>query len=131
MSVCGELLFLEYNVSRMSVDDGIDIVAMKNNKTFYIQVKTVQVRTAGFGVKIRTKSYNRYNGNDCYYIVVARGSDTKFIVATADDIRRLVAKNEIVQSETYLSIRFTQNMGKLFIGSEDIEYMINSFDRIK
>ena len=130
MAVCSELLFREYNVSRMSVDDGIDVVAMKNNKTYYIQVKTVQVKSGGFGVQIRLNSYNRYNSNDCYYIIVARGVSTQFIVATADDIRRLMDKGVVKKGEKVISITFTQNLGSIFIGEENVNYMINSFDRI-
>lgn len=130
MAVCSELLFREYNVSRMSVDDGIDIVAMKNNKTYYIQVKTVQIKTEGFGVQIRLNSYNRYNSNDCYYVIVARGETTQFIIATADDIRRLIDKGSVKKGDKSISIRFTQNMGNLFVGDENVNYMINSFDRI-
>lgn len=129
MAVCSELLFREYNVSRMSVDDGIDIVAMKNNKTYYIQVKAVQIKSEGFSVQIKTKSYEKYNGNDCYYIIVARAEKTQFIVATADDIRRLISK-KIVKGDKQISIRFTQNIGSLFVGSENVDYMLNSFERI-
>lgn len=129
MAVCSELLFREYNVSRMSVDDGIDIVAMKNNKTYYIQVKAVQIKSEGFSVQIKAKSYEKYNGNDCYYIIVARAEKTQFIVATADDIRRLISK-KIVKGDKQISIRFTQNMGSLFVGSENVDYMLNSFGRI-
>jgi hypothetical protein len=39
-SVLSELLFRGYNASIMSVDEGLDIVATKNNKLFNIQVKT-------------------------------------------------------------------------------------------
>lgn len=130
MAVCSELLFREYNVSRMSVDDGIDIVAMKNNKTYYIQVKTVHIKTEGFGVQIRLNSYNRYNSNDCYYVIVARGETTQFIIATADDIRRLIDKGSVKKGDKSISIRFTQNMGNLFVGEENVNYMINSFNRI-
>ena len=130
MAVCSELLFREYNVSRMAVDDGIDLIAMKKNKTYYIQVKTVQVKTDGFGVQIKVSSYNRYHGNDCYYIIVARGAVTQFIIATADDIRRLMDKGSAKRGDKMISIRFTQNMGSLFIGEENVDYMINSFDRI-
>lgn len=129
MAVCSELLFREYNVSRMSVDDGIDIVAMKNNKTYYIQVKAVQIKSEGFNIQIKTRSYEKYNGNDCYYIIVARAEKTQFIVATADDIRRLISK-KIVKGDKQISIRFTQNMGSLFVGSENVDYMLNSFERI-
>lgn len=130
MAVCSELLFREYNVSRMSVDDGIDIVAMKHNKTYYIQVKTVQVKSENFGVQIKTKSYERYNANDCYYIIVARAETTQFIIATADDIRRLIERG-ITKGDKYISLRFNQNMGSLFVGEENVDYMLNSFNRIK
>lgn len=130
MAVCSELLFREYNVSRMSVDDGVDIVAMKYNKTYYIQVKTVQVKSASFGVKINAKSYERYNANDCYYIIVARAEMTQFIVATADDIRRLIDRGS-VKGEKFISLQFTQNMGCIFVGDENVNYMLNSFERIK
>lgn len=131
MAVCSELLFREYNVSRMSVDDGVDVVAMKNNKTYYIQVKTVQIKSEGFTVKIRIKSYERYSSNDCYYIIVARARVTQFIVATADDIRRLVDSGEAIRGKEYISVSFSQNMGKLFVKSSNVDYMLNSFDRIK
>lgn len=131
MAVCSELLFREYNVSRMSVDDGVDVVAMKNNKTYYIQVKTVQVKSESFIVKIGLKSYERYNSNDCYYIIVARALATQFIIATADDIRRLTDSGEANKGKDYISISFSQNMGKLFVKSSNVDYMLNSFDRIK
>lgn len=130
MAVCSELLFREYNVSRMAVDDGIDIVAMKNNKTYYIQVKTVQIKSESFSVQLKTKSYERYNANDCYYIIVARAETTQFIVATADDIRRLIERGS-AKGEKFISLRFSQNMGCLFVGEENVNYMLNSFDRIK
>lgn len=131
MAVCSELLFNEFNVSRMSVDDGVDVVAMKNNKTYYIQVKTVQVVKEVFGVKISRKSYERYNSNDCYYIIVARGNTNQYIIATADDIRRLVDNGNANRKDEYISISFSQNMGKLFVREECVDYMINSFNRIK
>lgn len=131
MAVCSELLFREYNVSRMSVDDGIDIVTMKNNKTFYVQVKTVQVKSEGFSVQIRAKSYEKYNGNDCYYVLVARAKTTQFLVATADDIRRLIDKGFANRGEKFISISFSQSMGSIFVKSENVDYMLNSFDRIK
>ncbi|HEY1138300.1 MAG TPA: HTH domain-containing protein [Xanthomonadaceae bacterium] len=39
-AVMSELLFFGFNVSAMTVDDGIDIVASKNDSYFHIQVKT-------------------------------------------------------------------------------------------
>ncbi|MCP3940326.1 MAG: hypothetical protein GY710_02455, partial [Desulfobacteraceae bacterium] len=39
-AVISELLFYGFNASAMAVDDGIDVIAGKNNNYFHIQVKT-------------------------------------------------------------------------------------------
>ena len=86
----------------------------------------MQIKSESFSIQIKTKSYERYNANDCYYIIVARGETTKFIIATADDIRRLIERGSS-KGEKYISLRFTQNMGCLFVGEENVNYMLNSF----
>lgn len=130
MAVCSELLFREYNVSQMSVDDGVDVVAIKNGKTFYIQVKTTQVISNNFSAKIQTKSFERYNSNDCYYIVVARAEKNMYLVFTADDIKRMISNEVINKGEKLISLSFTQQGGHIYIKSEKVDYALNSFDRI-
>ena len=130
MAVCSELLFREYNVSRMSVDDGVDIVAIKNGKTFYIQVKTAQVTSKNFSVTIGSKSFQRYSSNDCYYIIVARAKENIYLIFTADDIKRMISNDAISRSENKISISFSQSDGHVFIKSEKVDYSLNSFERI-
>ena len=130
MAVCSELLFREYNVSRMSVDDGVDVVAIKNGKTFYNQVKTTQVVTNNFSATIRTKSFDRYKANDCYYIIVARAKKNMFLVFTADDIKRMIRNGDITQGVNQISMSFTQNDGHVYVKSEKVDYALNYFDRI-
>ena len=130
MAVCSELLFREYNVSRMSVDDGVDIVAIKNGKTFYIQVKTTQVTSSNFSVTIGSKSFQRYSSNDCYYIIVARAKENKYLIFTADDIKRMISNEAISRSENKISISFSQSDGHLYIKNEKVDYSLNSFERI-
>lgn len=129
MAVCSELLFREYNISRMAVDDGIDIIATKNNKTYYIQVKTATIRQESFSFNIKVSSFNKYQSNDCYYIFVARAKETKYIICTADDIRRFIS-NGSTKGEKIISVRFNQDMGALFVGQENVFHMVNSFERI-
>lgn len=130
MAVCSELLFREYNVSRMSVDDGVDIVAIKNGKTFYIQVKTTQVTSSNFSVTIGSKSFQRYSSNDCYYIIVARAKENKYLIFTADDIKRMISDEAISKSENKISMSFSQSEGHLYIKNEKVDYSLNSFERI-
>ena len=130
MAVCSELLFREYNVSRMSVDDGVDIVAIKNGKTFYIQVKTTQVTSNNFSVMIGSKSFDRYSSNDCYYIVVARAKENKYLIFTADDIKRMISNGVVTKSDRQISISFSQSNGHIYVKSEPVDYSLNSFERI-
>lgn len=130
MAVCSEFLFREYNVSRMSVDDGVDIVAIKNGKTFYIQVKTTQVTSSSFSVTIGSKSFQRYSSNDCYYIIVARAKENKYLIFTADDIKRMISNEAISKSDNKISVSFSQSDGHLYIKNEKVDYALNSFERI-
>lgn len=137
MAVCSELLFRGYNVSRMSVDDGIDIIAMKNGRTYYLQVKTVQVKNVNFAVKISEKSFGKYDSNDCYYIIVAHILTDKntpinhFLIFTADNIKQLLNSGDIKSNNGIINICFSQNAGHIFIKSFKVDHMLNSFDRIK
>jgi hypothetical protein len=130
MAVCSELLFREYNISRMAVDDGVDIVAIKNGKTYYIQVKTVQLRDINFTVQINENSFQRYCSNDCYYIIVARAVKSIFFIFTADDIKRMIVNGDIKQGAGRLSITFNQAGSNISVKSSNVNYAINSFERI-
>ena len=130
MAVCSELLFRGYNVSRMSVDDGVDVIAIKNGKTFYVQVKTTQVTSNSFSVSVGSRSFERYSSNDCYYIVVARAERNMFLVFTADDIKRMISNEAISRSDKQISITFSQSDGHVYIKNERVDYALNSFERI-
>lgn len=136
MAVCSELLFRGYNVSRMSVDDGVDIVAIKSGKTYYIQVKTVLVKSKNFGVKISEKSFERYCSNDCYYIIVARTTTkagipiNQYLVLTADNIKHLQGSGDIKVGNGIINIGFSQESGHVFIKEFKVDQMLNSFERI-
>lgn len=136
MAVCSELLFRGYNVSRMSVDDGVDIIAIKNGKTYYIQVKTVLVKSKNFGIKISERSFDRYCSNDCYYIIVARTATktgipiNQYLVFTADNIKHLQCTGDVKIGNGMINIGFSQENGHVYIKEFKVDHMLNSFDRI-
>ena len=131
MAVCSELMFREYYAATMPLDDGIDIVAMKDGKTFYVQVKTTQITKEGnFSIKIPTASYERYNRNDCFYVFVIRGEKNTFIVTTAHDIWRWI-KLGSSKNDRNITITFTQLAGQIQVNGEDISQLINAFDILK
>ena len=72
-AVISELLFYGYNVSAMTVDDGIDLIAEKQNNYFHIQVKTANPSESGrFGFKIMRSSFKTNHSGQTFYIFVLR-----------------------------------------------------------
>src|SRR3989338_8018733 len=73
--VCSELLFRGFNASIMSVDIGVDLSTIKDNKFFGIQVKTARKNNSEiYNFHIRQKSFERFNQSNIFYILVLRDS---------------------------------------------------------
>lgn len=133
MAVSSELLFRDYSISRMAVDDGVDIVATKDNTTYYIQVKTTYVvNPDSFKVSITNESFSKYSNHKCYYIVVARGDKNYYLVFTADDIKRMQDNGNIRAGVGTITLNFKQNGNDkhIYIKEEKVDYALNNFERI-
>lgn len=72
-AVLSELMFNGYNANRMMIDEGVDIVAVKNNIYYYIQVKTTSIKANGtITCQIGKDRYDEYLGAQIRYIIVVR-----------------------------------------------------------
>ena len=111
LAVLSELVFRGYNANRMMIDDGIDIVAMKNNIYTYIQVKTSVINDDRINWGIKRESFERYASlPNMTYILVARYKDGKdyrniFFVLPVDAIRQGGYENWIMFSEENINIK--------------------------
>lgn len=119
-AVMSELLFHGYNVNRMVIDDGIDIVATKDNQYYYIQVKTtVMVQGQNPNWQIDINAYNRYNMSGVQYIFVLRCGGIKqnasaidrnmYFVLTRDQIALGIANGYIKQGLNTISVKVKFN----------------------
>lgn len=75
-AVMSELLYQGYNVNSMTVDEGVDIVANKDNRFYFIQVKTAYLDEnlkASFTIKNSRFDLFKQN-NDMRYVFVVRFS---------------------------------------------------------
>lgn len=69
--VVSELLYRGYEAYLINVDLGLDVLAQKNRKTFYLQVKNVSFDNSDDRtVKITNSSYVRNISYDVYYFLV-------------------------------------------------------------
>lgn len=140
--VMGELLFHGYNVNNMMVDEGIDLVASKNNVFFYIQVKTKNVEQQNrFYFQIKQDRFDTFVGTQIRYILVARclfknEERNIFFTFTNNDIQRFIYKGLIPQpaensKNLSIKIEFDQRTGKAYIydskNKEDVSFNMNNF----
>ena len=77
-AVMSELLFRGYNASLLSVDAGIDIAALKDGRTYLIQVKTKHwSKRSQFLVNLELGALNRYVESNAFLVLVGRDRATK------------------------------------------------------
>ena len=135
-SVMAELLYRGFNTSLMAVDEGVDIVASKNNEYFHIQVKTSSQSVNGkYTFFIKNSAFEANNGGKVFYILVMRSDEgvVKYavmpstqlvinrqtgLVGGANGISLLVTPDEKGRS-------FTMNKG------QKLDQFINNFDLIR
>lgn len=133
-AVMSELLFRGYNASKMTVDDGIDIVASKDDKFFHIQVKTANYHPdRPFQATIRENAF-RHSYN-VFYIIVLRaptpmGFVNRYAIFPSSDIRRMIAQGTLKDTSS-ISIRISLVNQKFLLGGNvDVSHQINDFESI-
>lgn len=133
-AVLSELLFRGYNASKMTVDDGIDVVASRDEKYFHIQVKTANaVDGKPFQATIREKAFR--HSTSVFYIIVLRaptafGFLNKYAIFPSSDIRRMIAQG-ILKDGASISLRISIDNQKYWLNGEvDVSHHMNDFDSI-
>lgn len=137
-SVMSELLFFGFNASAMTVDDGIDIVASKEDAYFHIQVKTANTSAHGkYQFKVTKRAFGSKDASGTFYVLVMRVNEDsrnicEHLVIPSSEIRRLVDKSVIRDGEA-MSISVDRERGSRFImnGLEDVSWSLNRYDTIK
>jgi hypothetical protein len=142
-AVMSELLFRGYNVNSMLVDDGVDIVASKNNMFYYLQVKTTEIKITPTGrhtisTTIKQKKFEDYIGTQIRYVVVARcllsGVETNmYFIFNNDDIKRFISQGKLNTSANNINIKIEIDSKdyKPYIfddKKEDIGFYLNKFE---
>lgn len=136
--VMSELMYRGYNATRMPIDNGIDIVAVKNNIYYYIQVKTTTIKEGKIYAQIGIDRFNEYIGAQLRYIIVARYTENgldrnMFFRFDSQDIQRGIFNRHIKQGENVVSIkiRFDEHTGEPILYDEresNIAWNMNRFE---
>lgn len=112
-AVMSELLFRGYNVNRMMVDGGIDLVAFKDGFYYFYQVKTVGMKDGCLQASIPIDNYAKNKGyaSQMRYVIVGRYNDkdgkmlNHFFVFSQDDIEKEIFDKCIKMGSAYISVK--------------------------
>lgn len=135
--VCSELLFRGYNASIMSVDIGIDISAIKDNKFYGIQVKSARKNKLDtYNFHIRRSSFEKHNQGNIFYILVLRDDEaTSYLILPANEIERKIEENAIfsVNGNTGYALSVKIRDSKIYLGNMNYEmgYFLNNWKVLK
>ena len=135
--VCSELLFRGFNASIMSVDVGMDIVAVKDNQLFGIQVKTSNLNLFDTYVfDIRKVSFERHSNGNVYYIFVLHGEkQNHYLILPFHEMEKKMHEGAILEvghGKRYrVNIKFRDE--KVYLGNMDHEmgYFLDNWNLIK
>lgn len=136
--VLSELLFWGFDASVMTVDQGIDVVASKDNKFFLVQVKTALASESGvFSYSISPTSFEANHAYHTFYIFVLRRVVhsrwlNDYVVFPSQEIQRFIDR-QVIKSGASISVRlsFDPN-GHLWVNKqEDVTRNLNNLVLVK
>lgn len=93
-----ELMYHGFNANLLPVDLGVDVTAIKDNKTFYFQVKNVSFdKTGSRKIQITMSSFLRNQSSNMFYtFVLQRGLRKNVLILPYQRIHELIRKNLIL-----------------------------------
>ncbi len=134
-AVMSELLCKGFNVSLMTVDKGVDVIAAnEEGKYFHIQVKTSTKNSEGvYTFSIKRKSFEANSSSQTFYIFAMRKDDKwDFIIMPNSQIASFIAL-DVIRGVDTLSIRviYESKTRKYNLnGKQDITIFANRFGQI-
>jgi hypothetical protein len=136
-AVISELLFYGFNASAMTVDDGIDVVASKNNKYYHIQVKTANPSSVGgYGFSIKKSSFNAKDSFQTFYIFVIRGRGENryyndYLILPSNQIKQFIGAGVIKDGANFsVRIEIDKQGSYKLNAKQDVTISINTFDQL-
>jgi len=138
--VVSELLYKGFNANLLPVDRGMDIVALKNEKTFIIQVKNISFDEGTESAKttITASAYRRHQASQVHYILVLdRKQDRRFLILPFQILEQLFDKGVIPRKDPAAKkheFYVLWHEGRIYINEvsekADVTYFLNAWDKI-
>lgn len=96
--IVAELMYRGYNASLLPVDLGVDVIAIKDSKTFYFQVKNISYdKVSSRTIPITTSSFSKNQSSNMFYVfVLLQGQRKNVLILPYQKMHELISKKLIL-----------------------------------
>ena len=131
LHVLAELLYHEFQAANIPVDVGLDILAVKNNKTFYFQVKHKDL-SDNKAIKLTKSSFKRTGAGNVYYIFVLLSENKRdFLIIPYSIVNQWVKQGLTKEEESNYLIYINKKDGKYMFRDQELDYFLDGWEDIK
>lgn len=134
LHVLAELLYRKFQAANIPVDVGLDILAIKNNKTYYFQVKHKDLSN-NQAIKITKSSFEKTGSGEVYYIFVLLTEERRDFLIIPFHIINDWIREEIIEdtSDGYLiNIKYVKNEKEQFtLRDKALDRFLNNWEVIR
>lgn len=126
-----ELLYHEFQAANIPVDVGLDILAVKNNKTFYFQVKHKDLSN-NIAIKLTKSSFKKTGAGNVYYIFVLLSDNKRdFLIIPYAIVNYWVTHGLAKEDGNNYSIYIEKKDGKYKFKEQELNYYLDKWEDIK
>ena len=131
--ITGRLILHGYNASMPMVDEGIDMVAVKDSRMYGIQVKTANKNTTGYVADINVSAYNRTDSGNTFYVFVLLGESEWYVILPFHTIAELIDEKYVktIDKGNRYRATFAKKDGTILLAKKDAKRYVDNWELIK
>jgi len=129
--VLAELLYRQFQAASIPVDVGLDILAVKNNKTFYFQVKHKDL-TTNSAIKITRSSFEKTGSGNVFYIFVLLSEEKRdFLIIPYYIVKSWISSGHAREEDKSYLIYISKKDGKYKLVDMELDSYLDKWDDIR
>jgi len=131
LHVLAELLYHEFQAANIPVDVGLDILAVKNNKTFYFQVKHKDLSDSR-AIKLTKSSFEKTGSGNVYYIFVLLSDNKRdFLIIPYHIVNQWIKQGFAKEEESNYLIYIDKKDGKYKLKEVELDNYLDNWKDIR
>lgn len=131
LHVTAELLYRGFQAANIPVDVGLDVLAVKDNKTFYFQVKHKDLG-GNHPIKLTKSSFDRSGGGNVYYIFVLLSEKKReFLIIPFHIVNDWIREGHAIANDKEYLIYINQKDGKYKVKDIVLNNYIDRWEDIR